>query len=280
MSASIPKPRQGSRPAAALPLAGLLALCLLLATDAAARRCAPPADCLLAIFPHTGIDQLQVTYGGLAEDLSLVLDSPVRLVSSSTMGRFRQQVEQGRWDLTLVGPGQFVGVAEPAGYLPLATTERPISFRITTLERTHIRRLPQLRGRRLGVMGPGTGSWLIAMELLQKAGLDPQRDLKIRAFASERACVHALLARLVDACSLATPVFAVLREQCPADYHLLAESPPRVGAVYAVHPGVPAQRRRLIRDYLLSRPGMRAADPADWEPYRALARRFDPGETP
>ncbi|HHI76930.1 MAG TPA: hypothetical protein ENJ94_07135 [Gammaproteobacteria bacterium] len=280
MSSSSPKPRQGCRPAAALPLAGLLVLCLLLATDAAARRCTPAADCLLAVFPHTGIDQLQVTYAGLAEDLSLVLDSPVRLVSSSTMERFRQQIAQRRWDLTLVGPGQFVRVAEPAGYLPLATTERLITFRITTLERTHIRRLPQLRGHRLGVMGPGTGSWLIAMELLQAAGLDPHRDVRVQIYASERACVHALLARLVDACSLASPVFAVLREQCPADYFLLAESPPRAGAVYVVHPDVPAQRRRLIRDYLLDRAGMRAVAPADWEPYRALARRFDPGSGP
>lgn len=239
-----------------------------------AGRCAPEAECLFAVFPHTGAQQLQDTYATVAEDLSLVLDTRVRLVSSSSMGRFQDQLEAGRWDIALTGPGQYIYFAEPAGYIPLATTDRLITYRIVTLQRTHIRRLEQLRQRRLGVMWPHTGTWLMTLALLDQAKLDPRRDLHTRTFASQRACIHGLLIGLVDACGLATPVFRILAQERPADYLTLAESPPHAGGVYLAHPDLPPDKRQAVADYLLGRPGLRRARPEYWDYYRQVARRL------
>lgn len=245
---------------------------------AQAGRCDPGSECLFAVFPHTGAQQLQDTYAAIAEDLSLVLDTRVRLVSSSSMGRFQNQLEAGRWDVALTGPGQYIYFAEPASYLPLATPERLITYRIVTLQRTHIRTLEQLRQHRLGVMWPHTGTWLMTMALLDQAKIDPRQDLHTRAFASQRACIHALLIGLVDACGLATPIFRILAKEKPADYVTLAESQPHASGIYLAHPDLPPDKRQAVTDYLLERPGMRRARPEYWDYYRQIARRL--GELP
>ncbi|RMG38521.1 MAG: hypothetical protein D6720_01215 [Gammaproteobacteria bacterium] len=239
-----------------------------------AGRCDGTGNCLFGVFPHTGTRQLLDTYATLAEELSLVLDSRVRLASSSSMGRFQDELAAGRWDIALVGPGQFIYYAEPAGYIPLATTERLITYRIVTLQRTHIRTLAQLRGHRLGLMWPHTGTWLVTKALLHDAQIDPRDALQTRTFASQRACIHALLIGLVDACGLATPIFKILEKERPAPYLTLSESTPHAGAVYLAHPEVDPERRQALAEYLQERPGLRPAKPEYWEHYRELARRL------
>ncbi len=237
-----------------------------------AGRCDPGTECLFAVFPHAGAQQLQDTYASIAEDLSLALDTRVRLVSSSSMGRYQNQLLAGRWDIALTGPGQYIYFAQPAGYLPLATTERLITYRIVTLQRTHIRTLEQLRQRRLGTMWPHTGTRSMTMALLEQARIDPRRDLHTRAFASQRACIHALLIGLVDACGLATPIFRLLEQEKPGNYLTLAESSPHAGGVYLAHPELSPDKRQALTDYLLGRPGMRRARPGYWDHYRKIAR--------
>jgi len=241
--------------------------CLLWSMSAQAQRCSEEQQCLFGVFPHSGFAQLQDTYSGIAEDLSLMLDRPVRLVSGSSMAHFQELTEAQRWDIALIGPGQFVSYAQPKGYIPVARSTRLLTYELITLKDKGIDSVGELRGKRLGLMWPNTGTHLMTHKLLGEAGIDPGKDLQTTTYASQHACVHALLIDLVDACGVATSILNILREQKPADYLSIARTQPFAGAMYVVHPSLDEADKEAARDYLQNRPGMQPFSPKDLDEY-------------
>lgn len=252
--------------------ATVLACLSLLPSHLLAASCAAGGTCLFGVFPHSGMRQLQTTYAGIAEDLSLVLDRPVRLVSGISMFKFHQQTARQFWDLALLGPGQLSSVVKTQGYLPVARPATPITYQIVTLERSGIHSMAQLKGKRIGMMWRTTGTYLMTRDLIKKAGLDFEHDLHSMAYDSQAACVHALLIDVVEACGVATPILNILREQKPADYRALTISESLPSAAYVVHQRLSAEDRAEIADYLLSRENLVPAYP---EEYRAYQQAFD-----
>ncbi|BAN70210.1 phosphonate transport system substrate-binding protein [endosymbiont of unidentified scaly snail isolate Monju] len=251
----------------------MLAL-VLYSTNVLAARCTETHPCLFGVFPHTGTAQLRDTYSVVAEDLSLTLDTPVHLASGPVGGGFRKMLDQGEWDIALVGPGNFILHAQPAGYLPIASTGRQIIYQLTTLAERQIRTPKQLRGHRLGTMLPDSSTWLVTMDLLEQYHLAPARDVEIVHFSSQRGCLHALVIGRVEACVLARPIFRILQQQYQARFLILAETPEYAGPLYVVHPNLSESLRQRIADYLQSRPGTGPVNLSALDPYREIVRRL------
>lgn len=241
-------------------------------------RCGPDETCTFGVFPHTSTRQLQNTYSPMAEDLSLILDRPVRFVTGESMQHFLEQTRNQKWDIALIGPGQLVLGGRPAGYVPIARPAYEVVYEIVTLPRTGITEPKQLSGKRMGMMPKSTGTHLLSHELLASHGIDTKKDLQITVYPSEHDCVHALLIDRVDACGLATPILNILREQKPAPFLRLTASEPMPSAAYVVHPRMLENDRSEIADYLLSREGLIPASYAEYETYLAGMQRLHSGE--
>jgi len=73
--------------------------------------------------------------------------------------------------------------------------------------RDQVRSVQDLRGKKIGVTQPGSGSWAIASAYLGRAGLDPERDVEMISLGGDPASfVAALRAGRVDALSSWEPI--------------------------------------------------------------------------
>lgn len=255
--------------------AGLLsALLFCLSLPASAGCKDADGQCLLGVFPHTSIRQIESTYSPMVEELSLVLDRDVDLATTSSIARFLEGLRQQHYDVAFAGLGHFVMVGEPVGYHPLARREQPLHYEIITVAERHIPDLDALKGRRLGLMPDENGTTIASALLLVDSGYHPYRDFKVKRFPSQQACIHGLLADLTDACGIAGPVVSIFESRLKRTFQVLAESPAWSNVAYIASPNLSEEQVKQLRDYFASRQGFVAATSEDYAEFRRQIERF------
>lgn len=146
----------------------------------------------------------------------------------------------------LLGEEAFRGNRVPVRTLALL---HDIVFHLVTLEGTGITTISDLRGKRIGIDGPGTVR--DALRILQAAGINPERDVRTEVGASPGAWVAALRERRIDA------VFAVsLGSPTVPDVSALAATPGVTLKVIPLDTVLPALKRQYgnrYRDFTIRR---------------------------
>lgn len=236
-----------------------------------AERCMEGGNnCTLGVFPHTSIRQLETTYASLTQDLTLQLDVPVRVITSSSMGIYEDNLNQGVYDIALAGPQQYVSFAAPAGYLPIARRNNYFRFMIAVLNDSNIREISDLAGKTLGLVTPSIKRHVFAAKMLYDADRNLSDKVVHKHFSNQRACVHALESKLVDSCGVISTIFHIITDQSKNNFRILGESIDVPNAVYVVHPDVTPEQRELLTEYLTDRPNYVAAKDSDYDGVRQL----------
>lgn len=244
---------------------------MLISTTSAfsAKHCLPDSEeCVFSVFPHTGFRQLLYTYKNITEDLSVELDTRVRLTSSRSMTDFSEKVKKGAFDIALIGPGQYIVYGRPGGYIPVASRDNQISFSLVVRRDSAIKNYQDLVGKRLGMMVEHTTTWFTASYLLAQQGVE-QNQMTVTEYGSQQACAYALASQLVDACFMAETILNIFKER---NLQIkLKTLPPKlktINAVYVLHPDLPLEQQALIKDYFLGRSGYSEAKDSDFDIFR------------
>jgi ABC-type phosphate/phosphonate transport system substrate-binding protein len=95
----------------------------------------------------------------------------------------------------------------------------------------------------------------LAKMALLDAGLDPDRDLSLRYFRTKMSCLQAVTLGSAAACAVPNFLLPQLTSLGHMRLRALWETPPINHVVYAVHPRVPEEHRRMLRDCILGWPG-------------------------
>lgn len=255
-------------------LLGLLLVFCSLAVPAQQQCTETEGLCILGIFPHTSTRQIESTYSSIAEELSLVLDRDVQLVTTHTIPRFLEKLRQHRYDIAISGLGHFLTVAEPAGYIPLARRENPLHFLIITLPDRNIAYLEDIRGRRLGMMPAENATTVATLLLLREHGIEPLRDTEVINYASQQACIHGLITDIVDVCGLAEPVVSVFERQMNIHFEVIRKTEPFDNISYIASPRLTPQQLEDLRAYFGQREGFVPAAPEDYARFRDKIQQF------
>lgn len=224
--------------------------------------------CSFAIFPHSNFKQLLITYKSLIEDLTLILDTRVKLVSSISMADFGTKLEQKAYDIALIGPGQYVSNASTKGYIPLARPQGLLHIKLFVRADSELSSYSDIVGKKVGYMLEGTTTRYAASILLHlnKLSID---SLVIRSQGSQQSCAHALAIRQVDACFLAESNLEVIKAQnVNVELKSIGEAFEVIFPIYAVHPDFPEELKIEVRDYLLNREGYIAVNDSDFDIFR------------
>jgi len=225
-------------------------------------------SCTLAIFPHSNYKQLLITYKSVLEDLSLILDTRVKLVSTRTMSDFAFKLDRHAYDIALIGSGQYISHGFAAGYMPLASREGSLETRLFVKSGSDIHSYDDLKGRRLGFMALNTTTWYSASILLQKHNVS-KKDIALVELGSQQACAHALAINKVEACFFAVVNLAIIQQQnVNIDVKPIGNSLKVNNPVYAAHPNMPVAVVDEIKAYLLSREGYVAVNDTDFSEFR------------
>ncbi len=252
-----------------LPLAALLLGIFFTSQSMAYDNCTIESNrCSFAIFPHSNFKQLLITYKSILEDLSLILDTKVKLVSSRTMADFATKIDRKAFDIALIGPGQFLRHARDAGYIPLARREGQLEMALFVRADSDIQSYADLKGRKMGFMLANTTSWFSANILLQKYGVS-KTDIQLVTQGSQQSCAHAIAIHQVEACVFAASNLNIIKEQnVNIKFRQIGDTLSIMNPVYAVHPSMPEDVMAELKDYLISREGYTATDFADFNEFR------------
>ncbi|MDR7440231.1 MAG: ABC transporter substrate-binding protein [Armatimonadota bacterium] len=175
---------------------------------------------------------------GIAQRGPVQLDLPVvaavepalPVLVAEAAGHFRGEgVEIGRILLSggVAIRNLLIGGRAPFGvigteHIPLARLAgAPLKGLISTYDRLHVtlivrsalreqvRRVEDLKGRTVGVTAPGSFTWSIAVTLLKRAGLEPERDVRLLPLGADAGVLYAALqSGRVDALSFSEPVLS------------------------------------------------------------------------
>ncbi|MDR7568439.1 MAG: ABC transporter substrate-binding protein, partial [Armatimonadota bacterium] len=175
---------------------------------------------------------------GIAQRGPVQLDLPVvaavepalPVLVAEAAGHFRGEgVEIGRILLSggVAIRNLLIGGRAPFGvigteHIPLARLAgAPLKGLIPTYDRLHVtlivrsalreqvRRVEDLKGRTVGVTAPGSFTWSIAVTLLKRAGLEPERDVRLLPLGADAGVLYAALqSGRVDALSFSEPVLS------------------------------------------------------------------------
>lgn len=214
---------------------------------------------------------MEQRYAPTTDDLSLVLDTQVRFVTSSSMQRFAENLRGKQYDIALVAPGMFIHTAYPLNYQLLAQVAKPLTFELVVRKNSDIHSINDIKDHLIGTMQPQTATSYGIQLLTENNGLDINQ-LKTKSFGSQSACTQALLSRLVDACSFASGIFEVTRAQYPNKFRSLATSPPFPGSIYVAHPKMPTESVELLREYFVAQAKLIEADINDYAIYQKFLK--------
>lgn len=246
-------------------------LCVFAVTSVTAKqRCTDDSvDCTLGIFPHTSVLQIEVTYGSLAEDLSLFLDIPIRLVSSSSMTKYLKNLRQNKYDIALAGPLQYINDAKPYGYLPLARRNSSFEFEFITLKKSNINTMNDFVGKKMGLISESIENHKIASKLLRDKGIS-STDIAFKQYPNQRACMHALVSRLTDICGTISTISRIIMQEHSVEFKVIAKSDSLPNAVFVVHPDVPQEHREELLEYFSGRGNYIPVVDSDYDVVRRL----------
>lgn len=227
-----------------------------------AENCSPSSkSCLFGVFPHTNFQQLMTTYRGITEDLSLILDTNVKLRSSSSMQAFENFLKANLYDIALIGGGQFISTGLKAGYIPLVSREGSLKFSLYVLNNSEITNYKNLQGKTLGIMLKGTTTNFVTHKLFEKHHIS-MRDIDLVPLDTQQGCAHAIVVGKVDACVFGASILEIIEQQnISVKFRSVGESLDILKPIFAVSSSLSPDIRSEVKTYLLGRGDYQAVTP-------------------
>lgn len=241
-----------NRPAlltAALLLFGLQFLFCVTPCAAASQPAAE--EYILGVLPFAPAISIEETFAPLAAELATAAGRPVKLRTAPSFERFMTELREGSYDIAFIQPFDYVDIARPLGYLPLAARNVRLAGQIVVREESPVRTLQDLKGKQLGVPPKVTTLSYIVRVALKQAGLVPESDLTLVYLGSHQACMQKLMIGTVDACGVSPASVRLNERQMKAGFRQLAETPPIPPPLFVVKKTVPAATRAAIKKALL-----------------------------
>jgi phosphonate transport system substrate-binding protein len=201
----------------------------------------------LGIFPYLPARQLEGLFSPIAALFGEELDREVQFKSSLSYEIFMENLRTREYDVAFVQPFDYVTIARPAGYVPLASPDKPLSAIIIVRSDSPIASLDDLRGKVLALPPKVAAVSHMIKSHLNKNGLVPGRDVSVLHRKSFSSCMHHVLIDEADACGTALPALRFFTEKMKTKMKIIDSTATIPSAVFVVHKDIPdAHREKLL----------------------------------
>lgn len=224
-------------------------LCCLAAGRAAAA--APQREYTMAVFPFLPASNLEGIFAPIAAELSQVLGKPVRFRVSPTYDDFTAALKAQQFDIVHIHPFDYLQYGRTNGYQPLVARSEELYAAFSAKAGSPIRRLADLRGKRLGTPPHSGAVTYLARAALVRAGIRPE-EVTVHHFANHLACLQQLQIGSVDACATSAPAVRVFEAQLGVRLQPIGRSQTIPHVLFAAHRRIPAADRERIKTALLA----------------------------
>ena len=277
-----------------------LALCLASATVACSRPAKPPVVELptiqLAITDVSGLDNLEADYEEFRLALADALGTDVEFYPVENSAEATVALKQGKIDLALAGPSEYVVISARTNAVPVIAVTRP-NYRsvIAVAASSNIASIADLKGKAIALSDIGSTSGHVGPTyILIEGGLDPKTDITTQMLGDDGSAA-ALKAGEVDAWGGAATDYTDLLDDGTGAFKLLVEGDLLPSDLLIASSSVDPATLELIQERLLAHEQgittaiatheskyvgstLEPATDADYDPIRAVYQAIGQGE--
>jgi phosphonate transport system substrate-binding protein len=244
--------------------ARLAALAVLLLVAAIAGRAAAARDSIrVGMVPDAGSTQVSVEEKAPLRDyLAKAMGQPVELIIPTNYNATVEALGNDTLDFAYLGGLTYIKAHARYGVVPVVQREADRQFHclFITQSGSPIQSLRDLKGRTFAFGDiNSTSGHLMPFEALQRAGIDPDKDLKYRYTGSHPATAKAVEAGVVEAGAIDESVFQAMLKDAKLDstkVRVFYTTPPFVDYVWVARKQVDAGvRDRFAEAFLALQPG-------------------------
>jgi phosphonate transport system substrate-binding protein len=171
----------------------------------------------LAISDGNSLENLKADYDLFRVALAEILEMEIDFLPLKNQVSAAIELKQGRVDLLLTGPSEYVIARSRTNAVPVLSITRPNYYSIIAVpSNSEIKTVADLRGKTIAMSDIGSTSGHVGpTQMLIEAGLDPKTDVKIRMLGDEGS-VAALQNGEVDAWAGSTSNYQeILQDKFP-----------------------------------------------------------------
>ena len=226
----------------------LSAVCFSLAggfAHAAARQCS------LGVFPFLSAQRLESIFAPIAAELSKATDCDFHYNSAGSYRSFMDKLKKRKYDVAYVQPFDYVRVAVPHGYLPLAARDSQLKATLVARQEKTIETLEDLKGATIALPPKVAAVSYLTRAALENEGIDPDKDVKLVYTKNHGSCLQQVLIGKADACATVDTVVNMFEQNNNIKLKWVAQTPSVPQALFVVRDDVPPeQREQLLQAFL------------------------------
>lgn len=211
----------------------------------------PPGPYVYGVIPYITAIELARLHAPMLAEIQRVLGRPVTFHTTSSLDMFAARLKQQAYDIAFIQPYDYHAAVVESGYIPLARMDGQNRALIVVVPSSPLHSVEELRGKTLALPPPMTATCYLASTMLRQAGLDPQRDLRLRHYKSHGSCLQQALIGTADACATNHIALRAFQSQRRVRFRVLGESVESPGPLFVVHPRVPPQEREALQRLIL-----------------------------
>lgn len=248
---------------------------------------------IFGFLPILSTQKLVARFGPLADFLSEQLGRSVRLETAPNYAEFlRRTNEEKRYDLLFTAPHFYYLAQREAGYGIVVRVAAPEMRAIIVVPKeSGITSLQDLRHKRLSTVDPLSLATVLVRAELQKANIDPDRDVELVATPTHNASLLSAYKKGTDAASLMLTPYKRARSEIRDQMMIIAQTQGTPHMPIAVAPWLSEKEASIVQESLLglngseegklllkhlSWPGFAVATPEEYDQLEWVVQQIKP----
>jgi phosphonate transport system substrate-binding protein len=221
----------------------LTSICLALVFTTSSAADTDHSKYTLGVFPHLPIIDLERIYAPMAADIGKELNIELYFQATATFEDFKMELESETYDFIEVQPFDYVNIAAPHHYVPLARRDEPLAGVFVVLQNSDIKSPKDLVGKRIALPPKSSAVSRLAMDFLHLNGINAN-DVKLTYHRSHVSCLQQLLIKKADVCVTAEPTLRFFNHKMKNDLHYVLKTKSIPHVLFAAHKRVPEKLRQ------------------------------------
>jgi phosphonate transport system substrate-binding protein len=204
------------------------------------------------VFPYLSTTRLESIYLPVSIEMSKALGKKVNFRTSTEYRKFFDKLKQQSFDIALIQPFWYPPAADQYNYLPLVRYGEPLTSRIMVLSNSPIKTINDLKGKIIATPPAFVPIVHMAKRALQNHGLNPERDLQLKAFRTVDSCIKQVIIGTASGCVAPNHAHSIIKHKMHTSLRPILESPGIPNISVVVHSRVPPEERDKIKNLMLS----------------------------
>ncbi len=208
---------------------------------------------VLGVMPSLPPTKLFTKFQPLADYLTKITGKIVTVSTAPNFQEYIARLQNGKYELILPNPYQYVMVSRTPGYTPLAKVSGiPFKGLIVVRKDSGINSISDLKGKRIAYPDPSAlAATMQVRAFLKRNGIVPERDTKESYAASQDSVIFGVHERLFDAAGTWPETLERVPDDIMKDLKILVETETLPQRPVAVRADIPQETASKVKSSLL-----------------------------